>query len=831
MPNKSEQHEERRISYFWGIILALVILLTGVYVYALMEQQSKSFLSNSLEALLQNKVHLFSNRINQGQGIDSKEGISFRHPVIGALERNKKAPNLKSKQTLQSITNSLLKKNFIAVSIYNSHGDKLAQAGQFSKKPKLRIPLNSLKSSFLLWDAQFILSTSNEVYSHGQYIGQVVTEKSMPQLTRAFTNVASIGKTGEFAICKLLAKDTKIMQCLVNGFAGKKFFQRQSRIIKGKPLPMSHALDGKTGLIFAQDYRKEEVVAAYSPVGALGLGIVIKIDQKELYGPITNKLKFIIPVLITLALLGVLLFRWLVTPLVRNLIQSEQEAQNTNIELEKNKMRYRLVLDNSPYCIHEIDREGRLTSMNPTGLKMLGVQSENEIKNSFYMDGVSDEDKIRVSKLMEAGLQGKQSDFEFKGSNGKIYQSSFVPIQDEETGVLRLMGWTQDITKRRENEEQLHLSQKMDALGKLTGGIAHDYNNMLGVILGYSELLKDRLVSEPELTEYIDAIYSAGERGSNLTKKLLSFSKHKPTDAELININTVLLDHKNMLEKTLTARIKLEFDLADDLWPVKLDSASLENVILNLCINAMHAMEQGGKLTFITRNEKVNADDARLHRMEAGDYVLLSLTDTGIGMDESTKNRMFEPFFTTKGEKGTGLGLSQVYGFIQSNNGRIKVYSEHAQGTSIVIYFPRDINAEITKPSSQTNDIGNLNGSETVLLVDDEQALVTMTSNILTMHGYHVVTANDGEQALAILKKEPVDLLLSDVIMPNMDGDQLAAQVKKYYPHIKLQLVSGYSDNGSNEKVDDVLHQQILKKPFTSKALLKQIRAILDEEI
>ena len=826
MLNKSEQHDERRISYIWGIILAVLVLLAGVSVYILMEDQAKTSLSKSLEALLQTKVHLFESKINQGQGINSSDGILYRHDLVKALEKYNKNSSPQSKQALQKIAKSFIHKNFLAISIYNAQGKELAMAGDFSKTPKLRVSLEEKKSSFLLWDDQFILNSSNDIYSHAQYQGKVVTEKIMPQLTSAFTDVTSIGKTGELAVCKSLA-DKNDMQCFLNGFSGKKFFQHQKRVIKDKPLPMNYALNGKEGLVFAKDYRKKNVVAAYSPVGSLGLGIVLKIDQDELYLPISDNLKFIIPALIILVIFGILLMRWLVTPLVRNLIRSEQETKNTNIELQRSRKRYRLVLDNSPYCIHEIDNEGRLKSMNPTGLKMLDIESEYEIKNTPYMDAVSDQDKERITDLMKKGLQGQQSDFEFKAANGKNYQSSFVPINDEETGVFRLMGWTQDITERRENEEKLRLSQKMDALGKLTGGIAHDYNNMLGIVLGFSELLKDSLINEPELMEYVEEIYRAGERGTKLTNKLLSFSRHQPTDAESININTLLIDHKNMLEKMLTVRIKLNFDLAEKLWMVKLDSASLEDVILNLSINAMHAMEQSGELTFITRNKKFNAEDAAKHGIDAGDYVMLSLTDTGEGMDYETKSRMFEPFYSTKGDKGTGLGLSQVYGFVQSHDGHINVFSELAKGTCVSLYFPRDNEVEKIASVSIENKEDKLSGTETILIVDDEPTLLTMTSKMLTPRGYRVLTANSGEQALVVLERESVDLLLSDIIMPNIDGNQLAAKVTKLYPHIKIQLVSGYSDIAG--KIDNSLHEQIIRKPFSSLVLLKQIRILLDE--
>ena len=827
MPYKSEQHEERKISYIWGMILVVLILFAGVYVYLLMEQQSKSFLSKSLEALLQNKVHLFANNINQGQGVESKQGITLQHPVIEALEQNKKNSISQSRQKFQQIANLFIKNNFLAVSIYDAKGRELAHAGEFSKDAKVRVPLNS-KYSSLLWDNEFILNTSNDLYSHGQYIGKVITEISLPLLTLAFTDVTSIGKTGEFAICKALVDDINNMQCFLNGFAGKKFFKLQPRIVQGKPLPMSFALDGKTGLIFAQDYRKEDVVAAYSPVSTLGLGIVIKIDQNELYAPITNKLKFIIPGLIALTFLGIFLLRWLVTPLVRNLIISEQETQKTNIELQKNKKRYRVVLENSPYCIHEIDSRGRFTSMNPAGLKMLDIQSESDIKNTPYMDCVSDEDKIRVAQLMEAGLKGKQSDFEFQGTNGKIYHSSFVPVEDEETGILRLMGWTQDITERKASEEQLRLAQKMDALGKLTGGIAHDYNNMLAVILGYSEILEIKLEDQPKLNKFVSQISHAAKRGAKLTQKLLSFTRHKSSNEENLNINSLLLYDKDMLEKTLTARIKLVYELEDDLWNVWLDKSELEDVIINLSINAMHAINGNGQVTIQTSNKSFNKTDALDLQLMPGDYVLLSLTDTGCGMDEITKEKMFDPFYSTKGELGTGLGLSQVYGFVQRNNGNIKVNSELNQGTRLTLYFPRYHEIDSDNESAIDNIDVDLSGNEVIMVVDDEPSIRSLTTDILSQQGYRIICAENGKQALEILEKESIDLLLSDVIMPEMDGYQLAQAIQKKYPAIKIQLASGFTNDHQINLIDDNLHKSLLHKPYDSTTLLLRIRKLLD---
>ncbi len=828
MRTKSEHHEDRRISYIWGGILAGLILFSGIYVYLVMEKQAKLNLSKSLQAQLENKAYLFSNAITQGQGINSFDAIELRHPLFEAMELSNHSEATEvaySVRSLQKIAQAYIQKNFRAISIYNAKDKKLVSAGQFSAKPQLRVALDKNSSSFLLWEGQFVLYSSNRIYSHNQYLGKVITEKVMPLLTRAFNDVEAIGKTGEFAICKSLPQPND-MQCFLNGFNGKKFFTHQKRIIKGKSLPMDYALKGKQGLIFARDYRKEDVVAAYAPVGIPGMGMVIKIDQNELYHPITNNLKYIISMLAATVFIGILLMRLLVTPLVRNLVKSEKDAKAANIDLEESRQRYRLVLDNSPYCIHEIDADGCLNSMNPTGLKMLGYDSENKIRGQRYLDSVSKADRPRIAQLLEEALQGKASHFEFKGANGRIYQSSFIPISDKESGSLRLMGWTQDITESRNNEEKLRLSQKMDALGKLTGGIAHDYNNLLAIILGFSELLKDQLADKPELSEYIEQIFNAADRGSRLTSKLLSFSRHKPADTEIININNLLLEDKNMLEKTLTVRINLVFDLTEDLWAIKVDSASLEDAILNLSINAMHAMEQGGELVFKTENKTLSAEAAAEQGVVEGDYVMLCLTDTGTGMDRETLERIFEPFYSTKGEKGTGLGLSQVYGFVKSHQGFINVTSEPGKGTCVCLNFPRNYEIERSVVVTSENGEVEFTGSETILVVDDEPSLLTMSANILGLQGYRVLTAGYGEEALAILEKEHVDLLLSDIIMPGMDGYELTARVSELYPTIKILLMSGYSD--LKRKVNQQLHDNIIRKPFSVDSLLKQIRLLLD---
>jgi len=383
--------------------------------------------------------------------------------------------------------------------------------------------------------------------------------------------------------------------------------------------------------------------------------------------------------------------------------------------------------------------------------------------------------------------------------------------------------------EREQQEEKLRRSQKMEALGKLTGGIAHDYNNMLGIIMGYAELVEEQVKDQPELAEFVNEIYHAGKRGANLTQKLLSFSRQKSSDANMLDINAVLHEQQHMLEKTLTARITLKLELAEDLWRVWLDRNDLEDSIINMSINAMHAIEGNGKLTIETRNEIITKIDAESLQIEPGDYILLSITDTGTGMDQLTKEKIFDPFYSTKGEKGTGLGLSQVYGFVERSHGSIQVYSELGHGTRLTLYFPRDLEGENEEYSEEINNEIKLTGTETILIVDDEPALVKLSFTILTKAGYHVITAGSAKEALEILEHESksVDVLLSDVIMPDMDGYQLAAIVIKKYPNIKIQMASGFSDDRHLDIIDENFREALLNKPYHSTALLKRIRELL----
>lgn len=509
------------------------------------------------------------------------------------------------------------------------------------------------------------------------------------------------------------------------------------------------------------------------------------------------------------------------------------EQYHMREEIRSSEQHLRLYREQTPLAAIEWNVNFQVLDWNKAAEKMFGYTLD-EVKGKNFTDIMLPDNAIvdikELWKNLISQTGGTVSINENLNKNGDIILCEWhnTPLKDETGKVIGAASIVQDVTERREQEEKLRRSQKMDALGKLTGGIAHDYNNMLGVILGYSELLQIKLTDEPELLAYIYEIHRAGERGAKLTKKLLSFSRQKSSENKVVYLNELLKDSTLMLEKTMTARINLELDLSDDLWPISIDVSDLEDAILNMSINAMHAIDNNGKLTIQTRNEVISDSDAQQLQIKAGNYVLFSITDTGNGMNKETKEKIFDPFFTTKGDQGTGLGLTQVYGFIQRSGGAIKLYSELDHGTRFTLYFPRAHDNANEEPAQNDIQPVDLNGTETILIVDDEPALINVTSEILQQHGYHCLSANNGKQALYTLANEKVDILLTDVIMPEMDGYELASIVQKEYPDVKIQMASGFSDDRHLNMVDDNLHKNLLHKPFHSLTLLKRIHELAE---
>lgn len=513
---------------------------------------------------------------------------------------------------------------------------------------------------------------------------------------------------------------------------------------------------------------------------------------------------------------------------------AEKEAQQEIILKEKEQ---REMLDSMVSAVLTIDETGKILTFNKAAEKLFAYTADEIIgqtvnhlmpdsfasEHDSYLKNYDEKRELNFVKLNREVIGQTKN----KETFPVFVSVAELPRQDG--GDRHFIASCQDLTEIKQQQEQIRQTQKMNALGKLTGGIAHDFNNLLGIILGYAELLDLKLEEQSKLKKYTHEIQSAGLRGSILTKQLLNFSSTEMNEANRVNINELLLAEQDMLSKTLTVRIKLVFDLDEGLWPVWLNISDLENAILNMCINAMHAIEGNGQITIQTKNIKLNEADVQQLDFPPGDYVLFSITDTGSGMDDVTKEKIFEPFYSTKGEKGTGLGLSQVYGFIERSEGGIKVNSKLDHGTEFILYFPRYAGDDEQNKPAKDNVLNDVSGKETILVVDDETILVDLLSEVLEQKGYTVLCAERAEQALKIMEKESIDLIISDVVMPEMDGYQFASIVQEKYPDTKIQMVSGFTDDSHLGIKDQSLHECLLYKPYQLDELLKRVRSLLED--
>jgi signal transduction histidine kinase len=393
-----------------------------------------------------------------------------------------------------------------------------------------------------------------------------------------------------------------------------------------------------------------------------------------------------------------------------------------------------------------------------------------------------------------------------------------------------------DVTERvraeealRKTEEQLRHAQKMEAVGRLAGGVAHDFNNLLSVILSYAEILLGDLKPVEPMRDEVEQIRKAARRAADLTQQLLSFSRQQVLEPKVIDLNEVFVGMEKMFQRIIGVDIQMVLSCAAGLGRMRADPGSIEQVIMNLVVNARDAMPLGGKLTMETANVMIDEESARDHLgTKAGPHVMLAVSDTGIGMDRATQARIFEPFFTTKeAGKGTGLGLAVVFGIVQQSGGSIWVYSEPSKGTTFKVYFPRvDGVVEVRSTERPTT----LHGSETVLLVEDDEQVRAVACGILRRHGYHVLEASNGGEAIILCETyaPPIHLLISDVVMPHMSGPELARRLAQARSEMKVLCMSGYTDDSVVRH--GVMDSDIayLQKPITPQTLTRKVREVLD---
>jgi two-component system cell cycle sensor histidine kinase/response regulator CckA len=478
--------------------------------------------------------------------------------------------------------------------------------------------------------------------------------------------------------------------------------------------------------------------------------------------------------------------------------------------------------------------EGRFIDVNESFLRVTGHQREGVIgRTSLEVNfWKSPEDRASYAEVLEKQGETRDREIAFLTKSGEeraALDSADVVEFDGEKCVIATF---KDITDRKNLEKQLRQAQKMEAIGQLSGGIAHDFNNLLGVIIGYCEILEERLPAGDSLQKCVHEIKKAGTRAASLTRQLLAFSRQQVLEPNILALNAIVGNVEKMLGRLLGEDIDIESALERGVGNIKADQGQIEQVIINLAVNARDAMPHGGRLTILTANVDLDEEYARSHPPQPpGRYVLLSVSDTGIGMDAATQAHIFEPFFTTKEQgKGTGLGLSTVYGVIRQSGGHIWVYSEPGFGTTFKIYLPRTEEAarcEIPTAGSATP----LHAAETILLVEDEESLRELTRSLLADNGYTVLSAGQPADAIEIARqyKGPIHLLLTDVVMPGMSGLVLAGKLAPAWPDMKVVYMSGYTAFTHPKLFDS--DATVLSKPVARDMLLRKVHEVLAAEV
>ena len=404
-----------------------------------------------------------------------------------------------------------------------------------------------------------------------------------------------------------------------------------------------------------------------------------------------------------------------------------------------------------------------------------------------------------------------------------------APLFDKAGAPYAVCGIATDITEWKRLQEQLRHSQKMEAIGRLAGGVAHDFNNLLAIIIGYGELLRSALSDQPALLEKAEKITKAAGQAAGVTRKLLTFSRRNMPQPQPINLNDLLSDLGGMLRSVVSEKIELKIQTDSEVGLIRSEPALIEQVVLNLVINACDAMPEGGKLTLLSERKFVDEEHARVRNVQSGPYVHLAVSDTGCGMDMETQARMFEPFFTTKEEgKGTGLGLATVYGTIQESGGFITVQSQPGQGTTFHVHLPQIKASEIGQSAPLAT--ASARGSETILLVEDQDQLRSLISEVLGKNGYVVLQARHGQEALDVTcnYKAPIHLMITDLVMPRMGGRELVLALASTHPDMKVLFMSGYPDDTINQEEISSSNLAFIQKPFAPDTLAQKVREILD---
>jgi PAS domain S-box-containing protein len=519
----------------------------------------------------------------------------------------------------------------------------------------------------------------------------------------------------------------------------------------------------------------------------------------------------------------------------------EEHTRKLEVEIEERKRaehRFRMLVETAPTGIVIVDEKGRIADVNAQALRMFGYQREELVGQTVEkllperIQESHEGHRAKYTRDPYARPMGLGMELFARRKDGTEFpvEISLGPLATKE-GTL-VLATIVDITARKKMEEQLRLSQRLEAIGKLAGGVAHDFNNLLAVIMGCADVILDTLPPGHPAVKKVEMIRQAGSSAADLTRQLLAFSRQQMLQPRVLDLREIVERTQVLLRRLIGEDIELSVSTEPSLGCIKADPGQIEQVLINLAVNARDAMPQGGRLTIEARSVDLDESYKEDHQpVIPGPYVMLAIEDTGCGMDRETQARIFDPFFTTKElGKGTGLGLATVYGIVKQSGGYIWVYSEVGQGTVFKVYLPR-IDQVAQNAEREESEAPALKGCETILLAEDSESLRELAGEYLESIGYTVIRAVSGKEALQRAKEfdGPIHLLLSDVVMPEMSGPELAAQVASLRPGIKVIFTSGYTDDAIAR--EGVLNRTVafIQKPYRPKALARKIREVLGE--
>ena len=503
--------------------------------------------------------------------------------------------------------------------------------------------------------------------------------------------------------------------------------------------------------------------------------------------------------------------------------------------LAASERRYREMVDTVPFAVITLDRSMRVSAWNSSAERIFGWTRQEVIGRAPFEFMMPPQSRAETTRLLASVLQagsGREGINQNLRKDGSLITCRWnnKVLKDPSGETAGILATGEDITHQTRLEEQFRQAQKMEAIGRLAGGVAHDFNNLLTAILGYSEMLLLEKDLSPAAAECVDGITQSAHRAATMTRQLLSFSRPQAVELRPVDVNRLLAGTTSMFERLIGENITLDLDLAEESCGVRVNTGQLEQVIMNLVVNARDAMPQGGKLTIATSRAYLEDENYPAGgESRSGWHVAVVVQDTGEGIDDETMSHLFEPFFTTKGpEKGTGLGLSTAYGIVTQSGGRISVVSSLGKGTTFTIHLPMDDN-DLAPPSVSPEDERLKQGTEAVLLVEDEASLIRMFQRILSRLNYRVIEARNGIEALQVVDSGvAIDLLITDVMMPEMGGKDLSAKVVQKRPGIKVLFISGYTDDEVFPAVIPQADRHLLVKPFTAAQFAAKIRAVLE---